>query len=84
MQLHVLDWKISRNIITLKPQEPLGYSCEPVTCWYQLTDLYCGLIFRDESEPATIIDEDAVIPDGWLLDEEVYIPDPAAVKPDDW
>ena len=40
--------------------------------------------FRDESEPSTIVDEDAVMPDGWLEDEEVYIPDVSSVKPDDW
>lgn len=39
---------------------------------------------RDETQPESITDEDAVIPDGWLEDEEVYIPDPSAVKPNDW
>ncbi|BFZ24213.1 hypothetical protein BsWGS_27251 [Bradybaena similaris] len=38
----------------------------------------------DETEPETIVDENALMPLGWLEDEEMYIPDPDAVKPDDW
>ena len=38
----------------------------------------------DESEPATILDLNAVIPMDWLVDEPVKIPDPAAEKPIDW
>ena len=40
--------------------------------------------FRDENEPATIVDTSAVKPDGWLDDEKTLIPDPDAIKPADW
>ncbi|XP_033742114.1 calnexin-like isoform X2 [Pecten maximus] len=38
----------------------------------------------DESEPEKIVDEDAVMPSGWLEEESELVPDPAAEKPDDW
>lgn len=38
----------------------------------------------DESEPAEIVDEEAVMPSGWLEDEAELIPDPSAEKPSDW
>jgi len=38
----------------------------------------------DESQPRSILDETAEMPDGWLEDETENIPDPDADKPDDW
>ncbi|XP_046747740.1 calnexin isoform X1 [Diprion similis] len=38
----------------------------------------------DEDAPAQIIDEEAVMPDGWLEDESAMIPDSSAIKPEDW
>ncbi|XP_069130628.1 calnexin-like isoform X2 [Argopecten irradians] len=38
----------------------------------------------DESEPEKIVDEDAVMPSGWLEDEVELIPDAGAEKPEDW
>jgi len=38
----------------------------------------------DEDAPAKIVDEDAVMPEGWLLTEETMIADPTAEKPVDW
>lgn len=40
--------------------------------------------FRDEDAPAKIEDSDAVKPEGWLDDEEEFVPDPNAEKPEDW
>ena len=44
----------------------------------------CLCDYRDETEPETIPDTDAVIPEGWLEDEPELIPDPDAEKPADW
>ena len=41
-------------------------------------------IFRDEDAPMMIEDESAVKPSGWLDDEAELIPDPVAVRPEDW
>ncbi|XP_034950015.1 calnexin [Chelonus insularis] len=38
----------------------------------------------DEDAPAQIVDEDDMMPVGWLEDEPPTIPNPDAVKPDDW
>ncbi|KAG5881449.1 hypothetical protein JTB14_037667 [Gonioctena quinquepunctata] len=38
----------------------------------------------DEDAPAQIVDESAVMPDGWLDNEPTHVPDPDAVKPADW
>lgn len=38
----------------------------------------------DEDAPAQIVDENAVMPDGWLESEPPHIPDPDASKPADW
>ncbi|KAJ8926429.1 hypothetical protein NQ314_021217 [Rhamnusium bicolor] len=38
----------------------------------------------DEDAPAQIVDETAVVPEGWLENEPTHIPDPDAVKPLDW
>lgn len=38
----------------------------------------------DEDAPAQVIDETAIMPDGWLENEPTHIPDPNAVKPEDW
>lgn len=40
--------------------------------------------YRDENEPATITDPDAVKPEDWLEDEPSLLPDPEATKPADW
>lgn len=38
----------------------------------------------DEDAPAQIVDENAVIPEGWLEGQLPHIPDPDATKPLDW
>ncbi|XP_011690210.1 PREDICTED: calnexin [Wasmannia auropunctata] len=38
----------------------------------------------DEDAPAQIVDEEDVMPVGWLEDEPPMIPNPDSVKPDDW
>ncbi|XP_017776675.1 PREDICTED: calnexin isoform X2 [Nicrophorus vespilloides] len=38
----------------------------------------------DEDAPAQIVDENAVMPDGWLEYEATHIPDLKALKPADW
>lgn len=38
----------------------------------------------DEDAPAQIVDEAAVMPEGWLVDEPSHIPSPDAEKPEDW
>ncbi|XP_038055261.1 calnexin-like [Patiria miniata] len=38
----------------------------------------------DEDAPATLVDEDAVMPEGWLEEESELMDDPDAEKPDDW
>ncbi|VDL92184.1 unnamed protein product [Schistocephalus solidus] len=38
----------------------------------------------DETAPEFIIDEDAVMPEGWLENEPTLIPDESSKKPDDW
>lgn len=38
----------------------------------------------DEDAPAQIVDETAVMPDGWLENEATHIPDLNAKRPDDW
>ncbi|XP_044593568.1 calnexin-like isoform X2 [Cotesia glomerata] len=38
----------------------------------------------DEDAPVQIVDEDDVVPEGWLEDEPPTIPNPDAVKPEDW
>ncbi|XP_020706307.2 calnexin-like isoform X2 [Athalia rosae] len=38
----------------------------------------------DEDAPAHIVNEEAVMPDGWLENESPMIPDPNALKPEDW
>ncbi|XP_071561308.1 calnexin [Temnothorax nylanderi] len=38
----------------------------------------------DEDAPAQIVDEEDVMPVGWLEDEPTMIPNPDSVKPDDW
>ena len=39
---------------------------------------------RDENAPKKIEDANAKKPDGWLDDEPELIPDPQAVRPEDW
>ncbi|EZA54227.1 Calnexin [Ooceraea biroi] len=38
----------------------------------------------DEDAPAQIVDEEDVMPEGWLEEEPPMIPNTASVKPDDW
>lgn len=38
----------------------------------------------DEDAPAQIVDEEDIMPEGWLEDEPPMIPNPDSVKPDDW
>ncbi|XP_020285185.1 calnexin isoform X1 [Pseudomyrmex gracilis] len=38
----------------------------------------------DEDAPAQIVDEEDVMPEGWLEDEPPMIPNPDAIKPEDW
>lgn len=38
----------------------------------------------DDDAPAQIVDESAVMPEGWLVHEPSHIPDPNAKKPADW
>ncbi|XP_017763616.1 PREDICTED: calnexin-like isoform X2 [Eufriesea mexicana] len=38
----------------------------------------------DEDAPAQIVDEDDIMPEGWLEDEQLMIPNPDAIKPEDW
>ncbi|BHF57132.1 hypothetical protein SprV_0100007300 [Sparganum proliferum] len=38
----------------------------------------------DETAPEFIVDEDAVMPEGWLENEPKLIPDESSKKPDDW
>ena len=75
-----LNWK--KEVHKLCPKSFTEWTnknnCLPI-CWYNLYFYY-----RDENEPAEIVDEDAEKPDGWLDDEESLIPDPDAEKPDDW
>ena len=44
--------------------------------------LFC--LQRDENAPKKIKDANAKKPDGWLDDEPELIPDPQAVRPEDW
>ncbi|XP_018046294.1 PREDICTED: calnexin isoform X1 [Atta colombica] len=38
----------------------------------------------DEDAPAQIVDEEDIMPEGWLEDESPMISNPDSVKPDDW
>ncbi|PAA69765.1 hypothetical protein BOX15_Mlig031555g1, partial [Macrostomum lignano] len=38
----------------------------------------------DETQPEFIEDAEAVMPQGWLVDEPLTVPDPKAEKPKDW
>jgi calnexin len=39
---------------------------------------------RDEDAPKFIPDESAQMPSDWLVNEPLEIPDPDAIKPEDW
>ena len=45
---------------------------------------YVVFLKRDENAPKKIEDANAKKPDGWLDDEPELIPDPQAVRPEDW
>ena len=59
-------------------------SVSHVKCNFSTNEVMLFFLKRDENAPKKIEDANAKKPDGWLDDEPELIPDPQAVRPEDW